>query len=329
MNPLVQSKRSTIIHIRSKDAQDLSNGQYNTNFRVTVMNPIFCLPEEELHISVMSCELPYSWYNISSELFNDTLQFDTGNTLTLTSQDYSICDLIYYLNNDSNASTFSTIFNTTYNGQRNKITFTNKTAESHTIDLSVSNINKVIGWPETSVDVTVVAGGSVTSPGVCNMATVHSVMIKCSIGQGNVISTRAGNSAILQKVSVDENSTGIVYLNQQDFRQISVSQSPIIDTMDFRFTDQNDNLLQCNGCNFEFTMLFEVFPKYSDGGRRTIGSVSAQRGVPQIPTQELETVRITDTSIDSSHPITDTTEIEHKSSRLILDALIDRISKNT
>ena len=86
MNPLIQSIRSTIIHIRSKDATDLTGGTYNTFFRVEVTNPVVCLAEEELHISVMSCEIPYSFYNISADLSNDTLIYDTNQTLTLTTK---------------------------------------------------------------------------------------------------------------------------------------------------------------------------------------------------------------------------------------------------
>lgn len=173
----------------------------------------------------MSVEIPYSFYNISSNLLNNTLVYDTNNTLTFDNQDYDIDDLVAYCNADTN---FSAIFTTTYNAQKNKITFTNNTNASHTINFSNSKINKVIGYDEDASDITVSAGGTTTSPFVCNLATVHSIMIKCSVGQGNVISTRAGNSETLQKVSVDVNSNGIIYLNQQDFRQISISQSPLL-----------------------------------------------------------------------------------------------------
>jgi len=154
-------------------------------------------------------------------------------------------------------------------------------------------------------------------------------MIKCSVGQGNVISTRAGNSETLQKVSVDVNSNGIIYLNQQDFRQISTSQSPIIDTMEFRFTDQNDNLLQLDlsGCNFEFSMFFQVFPKYNQIRR----SLLEQSGRQQVPTQPTNIMRpngrfIVDEldSIDDTHPLQNTTELQHKSNRLVLDQIINQ-----
>ena len=325
----MQSIRSTILHIRSKDANDLTNGVYNTYFTVNVSNPIICNPDEELHISVMSCEIPYSFYNISSELNNNILVYDTNNTLTFENQDYCIEDLVNYFNQNTS---FSALFTTTYNRQKNKITFTNNTTDSHTINFASSTINKVIGWNDTSSDETISGSAATTSPFVCNLATVHSIMVKCSVGQGNVISTRAGNSETLQKISVDVNSNGIIYLNQQDFRQISISQSPIIDVMDFRFTDQNDNLLQLNGCNFEFSMVIETFPRYNiPVRRRTLLQNETRQQVPVQPINILRQSRRLnqelDEELDDSHPIENTSEIEHKSNRLVLDHLIDQIAK--
>jgi len=268
----------------------------------------------------MSCEIPYSFYNISAELFNNTLVYNGNVTLTFTNQDYSIDNLIEYFNQDT---AFSAIFTTTYNWQKNKITFTNITNTDQIINFSQSTINKVIGFSENAIDTTLGASETITSTGVCNLATVHSIMVKCSVGQGNVISTRAGNSETLQKISVDVNSNGIIYLNMSDFRQISISQSPVVDTMEFRFTDQNDNLLQLNNCSFEFSMLFETFPRYvRNANRRTL--IQNQQPRTGIPSQPMSIIR-EESGIDDSHPFNNTTEIEHKGNRLVLDHLIEQM----
>ena len=312
--------RSTIIHIRSKDATDLSNGIYNTHFAVEILDPILSMKDEEIHIQTMSVEIPYSFYNISTELQNNILTYDTNQTLTFTSQNYNINDLISFFVNDTTG--FASIFSTTYNRQKNQITFTNTTSQSHTINFASSTINKVIGFDESSQDVTIAAGASVTSPFVCNLATVHSILMKCSVGQGNVLSTRAGNSQTLQKISCDTNFGGIIYLNQQDFRQISISQAPVIDVMEFRFTDQNNNLLQLNSCNFEFSILFEVYSRRTIPTRQETVSQSTRRRIGDSLQRQVEN------SIDDTHPIQNTTEVEHKGKRLVLDALLDTIAGN-
>ena len=321
-NNIIQAKRSTILHIRSKDSLQLTNG-YNTNFSVNLLNPVNINDNEEIHISIMSAEVPYSFYNISSHLENNILVYDDTNTLTLTNQNYDIDQLVEFFNNDSS---FSSIFTTTYNEQSNKITFTNTTGVSHKINLSLSNINKEIGFEEVDVDRTITAGSTLTSDFVCNLATVHSILIKSSLSTANVLSTRAGNSTTLQKISVDVNSLGIVYLDSRDFRQITVSQVPVVDHITFSITDQNNRLLQLNNCNFELSILFEVYPKYNSNTnqRRNIISPTQSITIPTQPNTITRTLeRIEENDLDDSHPIEGKSEIKHKSDRIILDSLLD------
>ena len=320
MNNLIQPIRSTVLHIRSKDASQLISG-FNTDFSVNLINPINVGKNEEVHISMMSAEIPYSFYNISSDLNNIILKYDTTETLTFVNQDYSILDVRDYFNNDTN---FSAIFTTTYDTQKNKLSFLNKTASSHTIDLNNSTINKVIGFDEATTQRTITAGATLESDYVCNLATIHSIFVKSSMATGNVLSTRAGNSTTLQKISVDVNSNGIIYLNQSDFRQVSISQVNIIDSITFRITDQNDNLLQLNNVNFELSFLFEIYLKYNQNEKRSIITNNKQ-SISDIPTQSNLVARPNGNNqdIDNTHPIEGTSAIEHASNRLVLDGLLD------
>ena len=323
-NLLLQPINSTILHIRSKDATQLVSG-FNTDFNVNLVNPININQNQEIHISMMSAEVPYSFYNLSSDLNNNILKYDTTETLTFTNQDYSVLDVRDFFNNDTN---FSAIFTTTYDTQKNKLSFLNKTGATHTIDLNNSTINKVIGFDENDTQRTITAGATLESDFVCNLATIHSIFVKSSMATGNVISTRIGNSTTLQKISVDVNSNGIIYLNQSDFRQVSVSQSNIIDSITFRITDQNDNLLQLNNVNFELSFLFEVFPRYNQNNenerRRSVITTNKQ-SISDIPTQPMVIARPNGNNqdIDNTHPIENTTEVEHKANRLVLDGLLD------
>jgi len=322
-NLLLQPINSTILHIRSKDATQLVSG-FNTDFNVNLVNPININQNQEIHISMMSAEIPYSFYNISSNLNNNIIKYDTTETLTFTNQDYSILDVRDFFNNNT---AFANIFTTTYDTQKNKLSFLNKTGATHTIDLNNSTINKVIGFDESDTQRTITAGSTLESDYVCNLATIHSIFVKSSMATGNVISTRIGNSTTLQKISVDVNSNGIIYLNQSDFRQISVSQSNIIDSITFRITDQNDNLLQLNNVNFELSFLFEVFPRYNQNNenerRRSVITTNKQ-DINSIPTQPMVIARPNGNNqdIDDTHPIEGKTAIEHASNRLVLDNLL-------
>jgi hypothetical protein len=81
-NNIIQAKRSTILHIRSKDATQLTTG-YNTNFQINLLNPIIISDNEEIHISIMSAEFPYSFYNVSTELENNILVYDDTSNINI------------------------------------------------------------------------------------------------------------------------------------------------------------------------------------------------------------------------------------------------------
>ena len=294
---IIQPKRSTILHIRSKDATQLTTG-YNTNFDINLTNAIIINENEEIHISIMSAEIPYSFYNVSTELENNKLVYDDTNTLTFTSQDYDIDELVEFF--EANTA-FKAIFTTTYNTQTNKISFKNTTGVTHKINLSLSNVNKEIGFSESDTDRTITAGSTLTSDFVCNLATVHSIFIKSSLSTANVLSTRAGNSTTLQKISVDTNSLGIIYMNSGDFRQVTVSQVK-------------------QGLKEIITLIINNQSRNIISNRRTVNIPTQPQNIVRLPTN------LVIDELDNTHPIENKSEVKHKTDRIVLDNLLDIVS---
>ena len=321
---LIQPLRTNILHIRSKETAEIDN--LNTNFSVTLKNAIAVNENEIVHVTLTSLELPYSFYNISSALNNNVLVYENSigvkTTLTLLSQDYSITQLVNYLNADTG---FSAVFTTSYNKQRMKITFINKDIEARFIYFSESNINKLIGWEDTQIDIDVpVDLVGIESSGVINMASVHSLFIRSNLSTGNIQSSRNGNSTILQKVSVDRNSGGIIYFNQNDQQQVSVLNPQVISTIEIRITDQNDNTIDLNNVNYEMSFLFEIFeaPKQIPNVKNMIvpngrtnrnNTRTGQNNIIQEENTELET---------------EIEEPEKTDKRLVLDELLEKMSNN-
>jgi hypothetical protein len=96
------------------------------------------------------------------------------------------------------------------------------------------------------------------------LATVHSLFIKSNISTGNVLSTRLGSSSILQKTSCDINFGGIIYLNNDDHIQRTLTTANIIDSINVRITDQNDVLVDLNNVDYEMAILFSVYDPVND-----------------------------------------------------------------
>ena len=312
----IQPIRSIVLHIRSKDAIQIDNN-LNTNFEVDLLAPIAITPLEELHIFLSQAEIPYSFYCVSSDLNNNILKYDVDGQLTFPNQNYTPDELIRIMNDDTS---FSSIFNTTYNRFTNKITITNNSGETKEINWTESTINKVLGFGSKTSDDSLSDGASTISPDMVNLASVHSIMVHSSLSQANVLSTRSGNSTILQKISIDVNAYGIIYLNQDDFRTYSVSYQPVVDKISFRLTDQNNQLLNLNGINFEMSLIFNVYPKYTDN------DITNRQNIITPPPTVMPNIQqpITrEKTIDDTHPIVGKSEIEHDTQKVILDTLLD------
>lgn len=321
---LIQPLRTNILHIRSKETTEIDN--LNTNFSVTLKNAIAVNENEIVHVTLTSLELPYSFYNISSALNNNVIVYENSigvkTTLTLLSQDYSITQLVNYLNDDTTG--FSDVFTTSYNKQRMKITFINKDIEARFIYFSDSNINKLIGWEDEQIDIDVpVDLVGIESSGVINMASVHSLFIRSNLSTGNIQSSRNGHSTILQKVSVDTNSGGLIYFNQNDQQQVSVLNPQVISTIEIRITDQNDNTIDLNNVNYEMSFLFEIFeaPKQIPNVKNMI--------VPNGRNNRNNTRTGQNNIIqEQTTPPVEEEEPEKTDNRIVLDELLEKMSNN-
>lgn len=287
-----------ILHIRSKDL--VQDDVLNTIFTVNLTQPITATKDEEIHVSLISCEIPHSFYCISTDLKNNTIVYDSS-TFTFPNQNYDINELLRILNEDDLFP-----FLVTHNMFTNKLTLKNNTSSSHTINWGTSLATKLLGFEPGTI--TVNAGSSITSDNIVDLATVHSIFIRSDLASGNVQSTNSGNSTILQKISVDCNPFNVVYFNNQDHTTPSIINKRVIDHISFRITDQNNNLLNFNKINYEFAINFTV--KSKKVLKHEIINVSKPE---QIPT------------IDDTHPIQGKSEIEHDSEQIVLDALIEQL----
>ena len=329
---LIRPLSSNIVHIRSKDANQLSSG-YNSHFKFILEDPIKINQGEQINITMSSGEFPYSFYNISSDVANNTIVYDTSSTYTIPDGNYSIYDL-----RDDITDNMPN-FTATFDLKTMKLTLTNTDSSPHTINWTSSTATKMMGFADG--DDVVSASGTTTSDYVINMCSVHSLMIRSNLATGNVQSTTHSNSTILQKVSIDTNGFQMVYLNQDDYRTTNITQQPQIDEIELKITDQNNNLIQFNNVNFELSLIFQVFEKITDtrhgqgaNDRKNIrrraqmklGKPIVEQGIsPYTPPAGQQQGEIVETAptYDDTHPVVNMSEIEDKAQHTILNQLLD------
>lgn len=322
MDNLVQPLRQFVLHIRSKDVE--RTGELNSHIFIDLLEPITINPAtEEIHQILLSGEIPYSFYNISSQVNNNIIRFTANGEplpFTFPNKNYDVNELVKVMN-DGNFP-----FTVSYDRFTMKLTFLNDTNFTNILNLSNSTANKVLGFAEGASDITVLSGQSITSTGIVDLATVHSIFVKSSSSSNMVFSTRAGFSTTIQKLSVDVNSGNIIYLNQNDSRQHTVLNSNI-EAIELRLTDQNNNLIDLNDINYELTMGFFVYPinktiqtRNLTGNMRTANIDTQQQSnmrpfTPQAQIRPQEEQQF----INTEAPI------EHKAKRLIIDDIIEQI----
>jgi hypothetical protein len=310
--------RETILHIRSKDADIIDDG-LNSNLNMLIQTPIVVNSDEICIISVVSAEIPLSFYNISLNLQNDKLLYTSGLYVTLPSENYDVYRLVAVLNASALPFTASWDINSY------KMTFSNSSGVVQSLLFSqCPKLAQVLGFQ--AVDLNIASGSSAISSGIVDLATIHSIFIKSNISTGNVISTRKGNSSILQKISCDVNFGSIIYLSDNDHIQQTLTTAHIIDDVTLRLTDQNNIPIDFNGVNYEIALVFKVFsrstvfPKYVDNSNN----------IPIQSTDNFDAV-FTSTStadIDSTHVIEDETQIEQVVKTTLGNSLIDRLRSN-
>ncbi len=318
MDNLVQPLRQFVLHVRSKDVE--RTAELNSHIYIDLLEPITInSATEEIHQILLSGELPYSFYNISSQVNNNIIRFTANGEplpFTFPNKNYDVNELVKVMN-DGNFP-----FTVSYDRFTMKLTFSNTTNFTNILNLSNSTANKVLGFAENASDITVLSNQSTTSTGVVDLATVHSIFVKSNSSSNMVFSTRQGFSSTIQKISVDVNSGGIIYLNQNDARQHTVLNSNI-EFIELKLTDQNNNLLDFNDINYELSVGFFVYPinktiqtRNLTGNMRT-ANIDTQQSNMRPFTQQGQ--------IRPQEFINTETPIEHKAKRLIIDDIIEQI----
>ena len=323
MSDVIRPVKEYVLHIRSKDCD--RTGDLNSHLFIDLTEPIiFDSKIYELHQVVLSGEIPYTFYNVSSDLNNNIIRFTANGEplpFTFPNKNYDINEVVKVLN-DGNFP-----FTVSYDRFTMKLTFANNTNFTNILNLSSSTANKFLGFDENASDITLTAGQSITSSGVVDLATVHSIFIKSNSSSNMIFSTRAGFSSTIQKISIDVNSGGIIYLNQNDSRQHTVLHSNV-EFLELKLTDQNNNLLNFNNINYEITMAFYIYPINKIVRTQTLNIRNNQLLTtnnnqnnmrPFDNNFQLDPIQEEEEIINTVNPI------EHKANRLIIDDIIDEI----
>jgi hypothetical protein len=235
-------------NIRSKECQQLSN---NADLIVSLPFSIDIGDDEWLQIEVISAEIPLSFYNVSSALQNNIFNYSkipAGTVaLTIPNGNYTVDSLISTMNGLQSDFTMS------YSDVFNKFLITLKAPITAVMFVySASDYTQQLFG--------IIASRQITSSsyldGVCNLASVHSLLVRSSLNSGNSASTSQSNNDIIQKISLDVNYGGMIILNQNSVIRKNIIKSGSIRQFYLKLTEQNQKIIDLNSCNWEMSLLF-------------------------------------------------------------------------
>ena len=231
------------IHLNSKNADRFINGTSDIEFDL----PLIEAPlQHTIYLSIQHLVIPYSFYNIDSN--NNFLNYIVGGTtynIYIETGNYNPYQLINVLQNIMQG------FTITYDSIKNKFTFTNSYYEF--TFLNTSTCLRLIGFENSIFSV----NKTVTSINSINLQSHHCVCVQSNLLTGSINSANKYESNIICSVPVDKPPFSMItYTNHNNLKYNLFNN--VISTMRLKLTDQNNNLIDLNGCNWSCTVQLEI-----------------------------------------------------------------------
>lgn len=193
--------------------------------------------------------IPYSFYNIDST--NNVLRY-TENSQTkeilIDPGNYNAYQLAsYFTNNMEN-------FTCTYNPIQNQMTFVNSLYNFTFSDLSTCL--SMLGFPNDSMYLQS-ALKTLYSTHCMNLQTKQCICVASNFITHNINSNDEGAKNILCSIPIATAPySNIVYKNDSNFRNNLYTN--IISTIGLKLVDQDNNLINLNGCHWSITLQLDI-----------------------------------------------------------------------
>ena len=235
------------IYLNSQMADKYFNGASDCEYNL----PLIEIPDGfHIYLSVVSCLIPYSFYNIN--INNNVLQysFDGINLITLTIPigNYNVNSLLSALKTN-----ISSAFTITYDNIKNKFTFTHTTNDF--MFMSSSTCLQILGFNN---NITILSTSlSLTSVNCVNVYNIRSIQVNSNLITYNINKVQKNNFCILCSVPITCTPFSLIeYINRTNFKTNLFLNK--ISNIKIKLTDDNGNLIDLNGCHYSLTLQLDV-----------------------------------------------------------------------
>ena len=235
------------IYLNSQYADYYINGASDCEYVL----PLIEIPDGfHIYLSVVSCLIPYSFYNINSS--NNILKYSfdgvTINTLIIPIGNYNVNNLVTILKSNL-LSGFSVI----YNSIQNKLTFTHTTNEF--MFMSSLTCLQILGFNLNSTISSISL--SLTSVNCVNVYSIRTIQVNSNLITYNINKLQKNNFCILCSIPISCTPFSLIeYVNRTNFKTNLFLNR--LSNIKIKLTDDNGNLINLNGCHYSLTLQLDV-----------------------------------------------------------------------
>lgn len=225
--------------------------------RLSSANVIFYLnetitarPDQSMLIGLISCEVPYSFYNIDAPKNKMSFRRHTAGGVFINDYDITIPRQNYDV--DSIVSKFNGFFSTLqmdmvieFNDDTNKFTF--KSSTTDTFIITSCSLNKSLGIPNTILPSA--SGVQFTCPNVVQLTGTSSIYINCvNLSIAN-LDSRGDLNGTICKLPIECDPTSFIYYRATE-NNYYLTNNANITHFHITITDDDNNELELNGGEF-------------------------------------------------------------------------------
>ena len=256
---------SKVVHINSIDATTKFSSDRTTDFSYELEQPIVVPENQMILVSCIGATIPYTFYNIRSNINNRVAVRLTENgliyNLDIPEGNYSSTALLLKLKQLFDGQVFSETINITYDRVSMKFNFTIVGGSGTAFfDFTPENnpypINVELGFNKSLTQITT----NTLSPNVADInGSIHGLYIRSDISTNSIYDSESKSlSGILSRIPIRVNFGGIIFWDTADgVGHKAQVDNQTIKSIRIRLTDDRNRLINLNGLDFSITILFD------------------------------------------------------------------------
>lgn len=243
----MEQSDSIQINLNSKFARRyIGNSRSNCIFEL----PNLTIPNQHhIHVSVINAIIPFSFYNINSDVNTLTYTIDGTSTYTINvpQGNYNSNQLAMFLKQQM------ANFNVAYDAITNKYTFT----YSGSLDFSLDNSSSILQVMGFTQGVHHSSSYTLTSNKCANVQRIQCIHVQSNFLTGNINSSDIYKQNTLCTIPVNTPpNSNIVYYNDNKFSTNLYSN--ILNDIEIKLVDQDNGLLDLNGLDWSLTLQLDI-----------------------------------------------------------------------